>query len=218
MESPETCHVSCPINLLSMNFEKAFFKILGFSPIALDFAPDEHQMNVKLLIGFQISTLLLTLYSFRLQHPKSVVSPQDYLDRLLYSRGYTTRPKKTLKSGYYATSTHMQQVSYHDHLISLARSGRNKKLKEIMECGISTNPCNTFGESLVHTVCRRCEPETLQILLDAGTSVQVSDDYGRTPLHDACWRAEPCFKIIPALRIFIFQALLIFRLPLRWHP
>merc|ERR1712232_134739 len=62
--------------------------------------------------------------------------------------------------------------------------------------GISPNPCNKYGESLVHTICRRCKPETLQVLLDAGTSLQVCDDYGLTPLHYACWRSEPCFKLI----------------------
>merc|ERR1719203_136549 len=65
-----------------------------------------------------------------------------------------------------------------------------------MESGVSPNPCNVHGESLLHKICRTGDPKTLQILLDAGASVQVCDDFGRTPLHDACWRAEPCFEII----------------------
>jgi len=66
-----------------------------------------------------------------------------------------------------------------------------------MQAGISPNPCNAYGESLVHMVCRRGDHELLKMLLvDVGTSIQVSDDYGRTPLHDACWAATPCFETV----------------------
>lgn len=62
--------------------------------------------------------------------------------------------------------------------------------------GISPNPCNAFGESTLHMVCRKGETEFLKAMLDAGASVQVADDYGRTPLHDACWAARPCFDVV----------------------
>ena len=69
------------------------------------------------------------------------------------------------------------------------RVGLEKLLKFI-----SPNACNKFGESIVHSVCRRGDVQLLQTLLSAGATVQVSDDYGRTPLHDACWQSsqEPC--------------------------
>jgi ankyrin repeat protein len=65
-----------------------------------------------------------------------------------------------------------------------------------MDAGISPNPCNNFGESLVHMVCRRGDHKLLRVLLEAGCSLQVTDDYGRTPLHDACWRADPSFELV----------------------
>jgi ankyrin repeat protein len=66
----------------------------------------------------------------------------------------------------------------------------------MLDAGLSPNPCNNFGESLVHMVCRRGDHKLLRILLEAGCSLQVTDDYGRTPLHDACWRADPSFETV----------------------
>jgi hypothetical protein len=65
-----------------------------------------------------------------------------------------------------------------------------------MDAGVSPNPCNNFGESLVHMVCRRGDHKLLRVLLESGCSLQVTDDYGRTPLHDACWRADPSFELV----------------------
>lgn len=137
-------------------------------------------------------------------HPvvRDDVAPQKFLDDMLSSRGYSISKRKTLDTGYYAKPTELQNASYNQYLSNLARNGKIDKLRKIMECGISTNPCNAYGESLIHLVSRCCSPETLQVLLDAGASLQVSDDYGRTPLHDACWRAQPCFEIVEKIAGF----------------
>lgn len=124
------------------------------------------------------------------------ISPQEYLDDQMYIRGYATLPHQTLKSGYYKRPTLLQQASYDNYLIELALYGQNVKLRRILDSGISPNPCNSHGESLIHLISRRCLPSTMQVFLNAGASVRVSDDYGRTPLHDACWRPEPCFEMI----------------------
>ena len=71
-----------------------------------------------------------------------------------------------------------------------------EELKEVLACGLSPNPCNSFGESLIHTVSRCGKHQVLQVFIDNGCSLQVSDDYGRTPLHDACWAAEPAFETV----------------------
>lgn len=54
------------------------------------------------------------------------------------------------------------------------------------------NPCNRFGESLLHAACRRGHFEMVKfLLLEVGVSASnVRDDYDRTPLHDACWTAN----------------------------
>jgi hypothetical protein len=111
-------------------------------------------------------------------------------------KGYSTRRFKTLQSGYYNKPTELQQASYNVHLIELVRAGNYDGLSKVLRSGISPNPCNQYGESLVHMVCRRGESQPLQIMLDSGCLIQVADDYGRTPLHDACWAARPAFDVI----------------------
>ncbi|CAB9513974.1 ANK [Seminavis robusta] len=124
------------------------------------------------------------------------MSPQAYLDVLIHSRGYSTRRYRTLQTGYYSKPTAFQQASYNVYLVKLVRANDIENLRAVIQAGISPNPCNAYGESLVHMVARRGDFELLRMLLDVGTSIQVSDDYGRTPLHDACWAAKPSFETV----------------------
>ena len=124
------------------------------------------------------------------------ISPQAYLDAMIRKRGYLTRRYKTLKTGYYNKPSELQKASYHIHLIGLARSEDAEGFQAVMQAGISPNPCNQHGESLIHTICRKGSHNLLKIMLESGSSVQVSDDYGRTPLHDACWASKPSFEIV----------------------
>ena len=87
-------------------------------------------------------------------------------------------------------------ASYGMKVIQAVRTSDGELLKNILDCGLSPNPCNQFGESVVHMVCRRGDSKLLKILVNAGCSFQVTDDFGRTPLHDACWTAEPSFDCV----------------------
>ena len=127
------------------------------------------------------------------------ISPQAYLDAMIRKRGYLTRRYKTLKTGYYSKPSELQKASYHVHLIGLARMEDEEGFRAVMSSGISPNPCNQHGESLVHTICRKGSHNLLKIMLECGTQVQVSDDYGRTPLHDACWASKPAFETVKLL-------------------
>jgi ankyrin repeat protein len=124
------------------------------------------------------------------------LSPQIYLDALIRSRGYCTERFQSLQSAYSNAPTPLQQASYHVHLINLVRQRDVSAFRHIMGSGISPNPCNQFGESLLHTVCRRGDSQCLQVMLDAGARLDVCDDRGRTPLHDACWVPAPCFDVV----------------------
>lgn len=115
---------------------------------------------------------------------------------MIRSRGYGTSRFKSLQTAYYNKPTALQQASYDVHLIDLVRRGDKEEFKAVVSAGLSPNPCNAFGESLVHMICRRGEADFLRILLDLGCVLQVADDYGRTPLHDACWAAKPCFDVV----------------------
>jgi hypothetical protein len=126
------------------------------------------------------------------------VTPQTYLDTVLTQRGYPITHYKTLNTAYYNKPTPLQQASYSRHIIDLIKSHNVNKFQQIMMCGISSNPCNAFGESSLHMVCRRGDATLLKILLSdtVNAELHVADDYGRTPLHDACWASEMAVDVI----------------------
>mmetsp|Transcript_128236 Transcript_128236/g.191109 ORF Transcript_128236/g.191109 Transcript_128236/m.191109 type:complete len:391 (-) Transcript_128236:101-1273(-) len=133
------------------------------------------------------------------KNAKSVIdaqSPQAYLDRQIEARGYSVKKYVSLEGGYYCRPTPLQQASYGSRISFAVRSSEVSLVRRLLDAGLSPNPCNNYGESLVHMVCRRGDHKLLRVLLEAGCSLQVTDDYGRTPLHDACWRADPSFETV----------------------
>jgi hypothetical protein len=127
------------------------------------------------------------------------VSPQAFLDTMISARGYSTARFETLHTAYYNMPTPLQQASYDVYLIEVVKKGGIETLRSLMKSGISPNPCNKFGESLLHTVCRLGNVDALRVMLECGTSLQVSDDYGRTPLHDACWAVKPALTVVDVI-------------------
>lgn len=136
--------------------------------------------------------------------PRSVVlemlPPKIFLCALLRKRGYSTETYSVMNTGYYNKPTDFQQASYGTRITQAARTGDSQTLHKLIKCGLSRNPCNKFGESMVHIVCRRgkkgCAYDVLNQLCEIGCELQVCDDFGKTPLHDACWTVDPCFKTI----------------------
>jgi ankyrin repeat protein len=123
-------------------------------------------------------------------------SPQALLDKRIEARGYSVKKYSSLEGGYYCRPSPLQQASYGTRLSGAVRASDGTLLRRLLDAGVSPNPCNNYGESLVHMVCRRGDHKLLRILLEAGCSLQVTDDYGRTPLHDACWRADPSWECV----------------------
>jgi ankyrin repeat protein len=116
---------------------------------------------------------------------------------MIQARGYSTDTFCSLDGGYFCKSTPLQEASYGTKIIQAVRNSDGELLKSMLDCGISPNACNAFGESVIHMVCRRGDYKLLKILLDAGCSLQVTNDFGRTPLHEACWTAAfDCVELI----------------------
>ena len=84
-------------------------------------------------------------------------------------------------------------------MITIVRGHNIVALRETLAVGLSPNPCNKFGESLLHMVCRRGDMALLEVMIEAGTSLQIADDYGRTPLHDAFWAANPAYDVVETI-------------------
>lgn len=158
------------------------------------------------------------------------------------SRGYSTTKYDALKTAYYNAPTAYQKACYDAYIVRLVKEERDcAALQQLLVAGLSSNPCNAYGESLLHTICRLGNIPTtlgdsapdaesslsfhmLRILLNVG-QVDVTncvDDYGRTPLHDACWTIHPCWETITTL-LTLDPTLLLLRdcrgaLPLSYVP
>jgi hypothetical protein len=165
------------------------------------------------------------------------------VDAIMKSRGYSVTKYDALKTGYCNAPTPYQKACYDAYLVRLVKEERDcAALQQLLVAGLSSNPCNAYGESLLHTVCRLGHVPTtlgddapddaenslsfhmLRILLNVG-HVDITncvDDYGRTPLHDACWTIHPCWETITTL-LTLDPTLLLLRdcrraLPLSYIP
>lgn len=126
-------------------------------------------------------------------------SPQTIVDMMLKSRGYSTDKFNTLETSYFNTPTELQEASYHRRLNAVVNSEKEHRIVELMTCGISLNPCNFHGESLLANSCRNGNVTAVRVMLECGASVQVSDDSGRTPLHACCAGLKPSLEIAEML-------------------
>lgn len=65
-------------------------------------------------------------------------------------------------------------------------------LRALFASGHHMQASNRFGESILHTSCRRGATDVVRFFLEeANVSSRVRDDMGRTPMHDACWLSGP---------------------------
>lgn len=126
-------------------------------------------------------------------------SPQLFLDVMLRTLGYYAKPFNTLETSYYNQPTALQVASAHVRLQESVQSQSERRLRQMLSCGISPNPCNRHGDSVLHTACRSGWDTSVRVMIDCGASVQVSDDCGRTPLHSAFFGTQPSFEIVELL-------------------
>eukprot|EP00980_Cylindrotheca_fusiformis_P003604 scaffold809_cov118-Cylindrotheca_fusiformis.AAC.2 len=123
-------------------------------------------------------------------------SPQAFLEKELVARGYSTKKYVSLEGGYYSRPTLLQKASFGSIVNEAINTSDAALLRRLLDAGLSPNPCNDFGESLVHRICRRGDHKLLTVLLEKGCCLQIADDYGRTPLHDALWNANPSAEVL----------------------
>jgi hypothetical protein len=123
-------------------------------------------------------------------------SPQAFLDKELKARGYSIKKYVSLEGGYFNRPTLLQKASFGSRMNEAVITSDANLLRRLLDAGLSPNPCNDFGESLIHRVCRRGDDKLLSLLLEKGCSLQIADDYGRTPLHDALWKADPSPEVL----------------------
>ena len=119
-------------------------------------------------------------------------SPQQYLMAILRERGYSTDRIPNTETGYQADPTSMELASFGNEVVKAVHAGDVAKLKSLLDCGLSPSPCNSFGDYIVHLVCRRADFDILECLVDYGCNLNVCDSFGRTPLHACAWAGDFC--------------------------
>lgn len=142
-------------------------------------------------------------------------SPQAHLDTIWRKRGYSTARVPTLESADCYLASDFQKASFGGpYLLRLLEHGQLDKLALTLASGISRNPVDYDGESLMHLVCRHGEAEALKFCFwynhknESDESRQrllrCIDQDGQTLLHAACNATSPSksFEIVRQLCSF----------------
>jgi ankyrin repeat protein len=130
-----------------------------------------------------------------------VRNPQELFSVYLENKGIKADAISALElNGFFMQMTD-ENISGYDMPKAVAiRTEDIEDLRRMLREGQTLQVCNRFGESVVHSACRRSLARILQFLLqEAKVSVKVVDDYGRTPMHDACWTNRPNFDVVKIL-------------------
>jgi hypothetical protein len=132
----------------------------------------------------------------RLKHLQPSISPQALLETLVAERGSSYKRISADDAEYDAVPSALQLASFGTKLVKAVHTSDIEKLRSLLACGLSPNPCNQFRDSILDLVCKRANHTVFEVLLEMGADLQVVDAFGRTPLHHACWASEFCAPIV----------------------
>jgi len=134
------------------------------------------------------------------------MSPDQYLKLIVLDKAGVTpfnKPALSLPSDFFPLPTPQQLTSFSTELMEIIRDNNVEELRSMYEKGdesFTLQCCNRFGESVIHTACRRGFTEMVKFLLnEAQVSIRCRDDCGRTPFHDALWNPRPQFDLLHML-------------------
>mmetsp|Transcript_23034 Transcript_23034/g.46267 ORF Transcript_23034/g.46267 Transcript_23034/m.46267 type:complete len:359 (-) Transcript_23034:41-1117(-) len=108
---------------------------------------------------------------------------------------------KLKSESYFLTLTDEQQQAYDTMKVNAVHNDDLEALRSLHEAGHTMQTSNRFGESLLHTACRRSFTDIVEFFInEAGVSPRIRDDMGRTPMHDCCWSsAAPNHEVMKLL-------------------
>ena len=93
---------------------------------------------------------------------------------------------------YFLSYSDEQTEAYNNEKVFAVQGNDVETLRTLHQAGEIMQTSNRFGESLLHTSCRRGFTDIVRFFInEAGVSPRVRDDMGRTPMHDACWSSSP---------------------------
>ena len=100
--------------------------------------------------------------------------------------------KRVSSDSYFLTYTPKQLEAYTTEKVNAVQTNDVNKLRSLLHSGETMQASNRFGESMLHTSCRRGFTSIVEFFIqEAKVNVRVRDDMGRTPMHDACWSSTP---------------------------
>jgi hypothetical protein len=128
----------------------------------------------------------------------------------LSNRGYSTSAYETKNTAYYNKPTTYQKASYGSRMVEIVRRGDVEGMQKMMEMGLSPNPCNVYGESLVHMVrydkkSTMDEFEFIKQLLNFKKSVFKQEECQFVGLTLDMLLSSWVFRSHPHLLFFIFS-------------
>ncbi|KAL3938572.1 MAG: hypothetical protein SGBAC_006551 [Bacillariaceae sp.] len=127
-------------------------------------------------------------------------SPQSKLEELLQKTGILgVRRVKADEAEYEVVPSALQLASFGTRVVKAVHTSDDKALSELLQCGLSPNPCNQFRDSVLDLVCKRGNVTIFDCLIKHDTDLQTMDGFGRTPLHHCCWASSFCGTIVDAI-------------------
>ena len=127
--------------------------------------------------------------------------PQDHFINILKGRGIETTHFNAMEiENFFAKMTEDNIKAYTLEKTVAMRNDDVEALKEMHKRGELLQCSNQYGETILHTGCRRGSLACVRFLLqDVGLDPKVVDDYGRTVFHDICWTTKPVFELVEIL-------------------
>jgi hypothetical protein len=126
------------------------------------------------------------------------VHPNEFLTKFLQAKKLQPRNVSYREMENFFLEITPERLAYD---MDLVRAIRNEDIETLQEMSQHRNLecCNKFGESIVHTACRRQSARVLQFLLDKKVDIRVACEMGRNPLHDTCWTTDINFDVVKLL-------------------
>mmetsp|Transcript_35925 Transcript_35925/g.77466 ORF Transcript_35925/g.77466 Transcript_35925/m.77466 type:complete len:398 (+) Transcript_35925:293-1486(+) len=140
------------------------------------------------------------------------VSPTNFVNTIvLQSRSITGTIKgediisdasqRVKHDSYYVPFNQEHLLAYTPDKVNAVQANDVGTLRALLKAGHPMHASNRFGESMLHTSCRRGFTETVEFFVnEARVCPRIKDDMGRTPMHDVCWSsAAPNHDIMKLL-------------------
>jgi hypothetical protein len=144
--------------------------------------------------------------SKRLKQIQPSITPQAFLEQLVAQRGHSYQRISSDDAEYDAVPSPLQLASFGTALVKATHTGDTGLLAQLLECGLSPNPCNQFRDSIVDLVCKRANESIFTCLLEHDCDLQseswINDgiDYFTLPLTPL---ASICLLHIASLALVV---------------